>query len=1020
MARQDGEHCDLCSPMRQHGAGVAASVRALTSLMADETKSRRNLFALCQKSYVEVVAAASKVAADATRPRLSLAQDGSAFGAPAVEESAAGSRATVARRSSSSRTSTAPTTSQQATQSQPSRSCPLCPYVPAVRSGPQLVIHFNTVHMGRGGEAGEEALASARLEICGDCGEAMSASNAGRNAHRTKGCGTFQSRNTRIQAANARFSATPGVGEGRDEEAPERPNHTTGCNRRTGSLPCEPVCDAEYFGTRPPTTRFLKRWGWSQYVSSVLTYSLRGYSADSTEGRVRRQFAFVSLIRQRFKKGSVDTDAAPSGGFDPATRVEALVEMGALGKAARTLASNSGPQTIDDEVLNTLRRLHPTAEEVAIPQSFEMHQIPGISEDEVARTVRRKLSRGAAPAMDGWTRELLVPLIEDQEALPEFTAMIGDLANGVTSAEVISRLMAAPLIPLGKPDGGTRPIAVESVIVKLISHIALDRITATTWEKAFPGSMQFGIGPSANVEAAIRRVRSLVSHAPNGVLVDCTNAYNTLSREAIVDRLAKNPGLSPLYRLAAWSLRHTPLIVIDKGKAALHLRSETGVRQGSVLGPLLFCLAIHPILQKIAATTDVDLVAYLDDITIISRSGSPRAASLAFTALERELAILGLRVNRTKTMELGETEVEGINKWEGRGAVIKLLGAALWLGENMPIEPITAMVSKSMRKHEPFFTRLREGDLRKSTQLNLLQACAAGRATFLIRVHPAETTFEAAAYFDKEQEKCLRAIVGDDAQLSDIASLPTKMGGLGLRCVAELAEIAYNSEGKGAQHIGTADLDDIKERGVRATMSYQDCQIFKSFAAAGMGPTRASNDAVQLYVRERLFLPIASDGAKCTCGQKLTSHHVHSCPSLGAARIRRHDLIKKLLVNYAARSYVVREEPSRILASSRARPDLQIALPEGALNVDVSCTYAGLRTTSTPLEARAREKIGKYAESFSPFTPFCVASTGELGKSAVELLARILPRPWERSVARGELKDALMEGNWGLLRAALV
>ena len=575
--------------------------------------------------------------------------------------------------------------------------------------------------------------------------------------------------------------------------------------------------------------------------------------------------AFVSLVRQRLKKSSAKTDEVPPmNNAPPSAKVEALVEMGALSKAARTLASSSGPKKIDEETKEKLRQLHPASPEVEIPHAFEMHQIPGITEDEVARTVRRKLSRGAAPAQDGWTRELLIPLIDNHEALPEFTAMINDLANGITSQSVMARLMASPLIPLEKPDGGVRPIAVESAIVKLISHIALSRITETAWKKAFPGGLQFGVGPEANVEKAIRRARELLKEAPNAVLVDCTNAYNTISREAIIDRLSKNPGFSPIYRMAAWSLRHTPLIVIENGEAVLHLNSESGVRQGSVLGPLLFCMAIQPLLQKIVSTVDVRIVAYLDDVTIIGKPEATRAAGLAFTALEGEMAKLGLRVNTSKTIIIEKGEAESEPK------IVKLLGAAVWLGSATPMEQVSEFVSKSIH-------------------------------------------------------------------------------------------------------------------------------------------------AVRPHIRERLFLPITPPGTKCTCGKELTAQHMHSCPSLGAARIRRHDGQKKLLATFAARTYTVREEPSRLVATSRARPDLQIAMPDGALNVDVSCTYAGLQTghATTPLEARAKEKETKYVPAFAPFAAFCVASTGELGTSAVQLLARLLPRPWERSAARAELKDALLEGNLG-------
>ena len=46
--------------------------------------------------------------------------------------------------------------------------------------------------------------------------------------------------------------------------------------------------------------------------------------------------------------------------------------------------------------------------------------------------------------------------------------------------------------------------------------------------------------------------------------------------------------------------------------------SETGVQQGDPLGPLLFCAAIHPILEKINRECNLDINAwYMDDGNLV-------------------------------------------------------------------------------------------------------------------------------------------------------------------------------------------------------------------------------------------------------------------------------------------------------------------------------------------------------------------------------------------------------------------
>ena len=349
--------------------------------------------------------------------------------------------------------------------------------------------------------------------------------------------------------------------------------------------------------------------------------------------------------------------------------------------------------------------------------------------------------------------------------------------------------------------------------------------------------------------------------------------------------------------------------------------------------------------------------------------------------------------------------------------VTKLLGAALWM--NSVEQDRSSFVLQRMQKHDLFFSRIIHSGISLSTQLTLLQQCGIGRPTFLLRTHAWADAVEGAAWFDKRLEEALRSVAGEDAQLTDIASLPVRYGGLGLRSAAELAEIAAMSRDKGEQKRHTEELDLAKVASVRATMSDRDRQLIESFARANPRGVQVGNDALRLYLRERLFLPIVPGGTLCTCGQPLDAAHVHSCPSLGAARIRRHDSIKALVAKYAARSFTTRVEPSRLLSSSRARPDIQIGAPEGLVHVDVSCTYAGLQRSPDPLSARAAEKTAKYAEHVEGFVPFVIASTGELHAEASRLMARLVPRSWEREAARLEILAALIMGNYGLLRDAL-
>lgn len=902
-------------------------------------------------------------------------------------------------------------------QQEPKRQCPWCPYAPAARVGPQLVIHINSVHHGRS-DATPQQLANAGICFCPECGEAISDSNAGRNAHHRKGCNTFVSRNTRIRNSKVRFSTQLSPDNAIAE--PVEIESATASRAAARNLPILDISDEEFFSQRPATIRHIKRWNWTDWASLVLRDALRGYSSSSTEGRIRKQHAFIQMVRQRMSKSKAADQIPGDGSSCSAAKVEALVDMGAYSKASATLLQSAKPAVLDEATMEKLRKLHPTAPDVlGDNRGLELHEIPAISEDEVSRVIRSKLTRGAAPGLDGWTRELLIPLVNDTEALTELTALVQDIASGVTSSSVTDRLMASPLIALDKEDGGIRPIAIESTIIKLVAHIALERIREDTWRQVFP-DLQYGAGHGANLERAIRKARQSIASNKISFLVDCHNAFNTVDREAILTQLQKHKGLWPISRLAAWSLRHTRLIPFSNGVAApnSNLTSQSGVRQGSVIGPLLFCLALQPILHRIKNTMQVDIEAYMDDITL--SCADPQTASTALSTLTRELEKIGLKLNVTKTICLADDEsasaLTGLAREIPRvsSGVVKLLGAAAW--QRSTDQERSDFVLRRMKKHDPFFERLNIVGL--SYQLALTQMCATGRPIFLLRNHTWEDSAAAACHFDALTEKCLKTIAGEDAQLSDIASLPTRLGGLGLRSAHDLAEICSVSLTKGSQHTATLELDEVKLSSIRATMSDRDRQLLRSFASVNFRGVRPPDDAFRTYMRERLFLPIVAQGTRCCCGAELDAPHIHTCPSLGAARIRRHDALKMLLSKYAARRFSVRVEPSRILSTSRARPDLAIMMPDGQVHVDVSYTYMGL-ARQDPLGARVKEKAAKYAAHVENFVPFVVGSTGEFHAEATSLVARLLHHRWEREAARAELLTATILGNSWLLHDAL-
>ena len=78
------------------------------------------------------------------------------------------------------------------------------------------------------------------------------------------------------------------------------------------------------------------------------------------------------------------------------------------------------------------------------------------------------------------------------------------------------------------------------------------------------------------------------------------------------------------------------------------LPSAEGIQQGDPLGPLLFCLTIHPLIKCLKSEFRV---VYLDDGTI---GGAENDVLKDLQGIEHQVACLGLHLNHAKTELIAE------------------------------------------------------------------------------------------------------------------------------------------------------------------------------------------------------------------------------------------------------------------------------------------------------------------------------------------------------------------------------
>jgi hypothetical protein len=421
-------------------------------------------------------------------------------------------------------------------------------------------------------------------------------------------------------------------------------------------------------------------------------------------------------------------------------------------------------------------------------------------------------SKHSSPAFSGWTFELIRKFsLASPEISLEVAKLINHLINGRGGNEQL--WLASRLIPIAKPDGKIRPIAINDCWIRLIGKYIHQKVSAAANNYFKP--LQFGDGVPCGADIIIHAAKTAVEHIisdPTSTQAVCqldvSNAFNTIGRKSFLDPVQKH--FPSMYKYVKWCYSGpTPLY---DSTGTFICNSSTGVRQGDPLGPLLFALGIHDILKDIAAHPDLTQVtnlAYLDDLTII---GDINLFPKVVNMLKEKFEIIGLKINPEKSQifsnDLGKASLSDPRRYlkdiDISTSYIKVLGCPIGLDAQVTLKA-NEIINKFM-KILPLVLQLKP-----QSAYAILNHCINTKPIFLLRMIEPHLIKESITKFDNLIDISLNVICSnfqnsresittiEDIErfenLKDysklVRRLPRGKGGLGIRSGLDSSEMAW-------------------------------------------------------------------------------------------------------------------------------------------------------------------------------------------------------------------------------------
>ena len=273
--------------------------------------------------------------------------------------------------------------------------------------------------------------------------------------------------------------------------------------------------------------------------------------------------------------------------------------------------ATNGVLACTPEILEKLKDKHPPAKETYPFAKLPITSSPAevvifeaIDSELIMKSARSVSGAGGPTLVDADIWKHMICSKFNKKQSEELASSIATLAKILCVESVhsshTSELLAGRLIPLDKKGGGIRPIGIGEVLRRIIAK-SVSSVLRNDIQRA-AGTLQTCSGIEAGIEGAIHAMRETfdLETSEGMLLVDATNAFNNLNRDAALNNVRQV--CPPFSQFLNNCYQSKSKLFISGSKQFIW--SEEGATQGDPIAMDMYAVATSPLVNNLATSLD--------------------------------------------------------------------------------------------------------------------------------------------------------------------------------------------------------------------------------------------------------------------------------------------------------------------------------------------------------------------------------------------------------------------------------